>query len=124
MRSILSQPINVNQIIRSNGHVYQIKSNTLSSMGVAGSQANFTGKASIQDITDPLNPISIDGNATLQLWMTDNFPGLMVPVGNSPLHSAGHQPDRLDGQVGAKNPPDETGLDTQPEERRDATRPA
>ena len=27
--------------------------------------ATFNGKASIQDITDPLNPMSIDGNATL-----------------------------------------------------------
>ena len=41
-------------------------------MGVNGNQANFTGKASIKDITDPLNPVSIDGNATLQLWVTDN----------------------------------------------------
>lgn len=41
-------------------------------MGVNGNQANFTGKASIKDITDPLNPVSIDGNATLQLWITDN----------------------------------------------------
>jgi hypothetical protein len=26
----------------------------------------------IQDITDPLNVISIDGNATLRMWMTDS----------------------------------------------------
>jgi hypothetical protein len=41
-------------------------------MGVNGSMANFTGKANIQDVTDPLNPVSVEGNATLQLWMTDN----------------------------------------------------
>jgi hypothetical protein len=34
--------------------------------------ANFSGKANITDVTDPLHPISVDGNATLQLWMTDN----------------------------------------------------
>jgi uncharacterized repeat protein (TIGR02543 family) len=62
---------NINLIVRSNGHVYKIKSNALSSMGVNGSQANFSSKASIIDITDPLNPITVEGNATLQLWMTD-----------------------------------------------------
>jgi predicted alpha-1,2-mannosidase len=62
----------VNLIVRSAGRVYQIKSNAISSMGVNGNMANFTGKSSIMDITDPLNPISIEGNATLQLWMTDN----------------------------------------------------
>ena len=34
--------------------------------------ATFNGKANIQDITNPLAPISIDGNATLQVTMTDN----------------------------------------------------
>ncbi len=62
---------NINLIVRSNGHVYQIKSNALSSMGIDGSQANFTSKANIIDITDPLNPITVGGNATLQMWMTD-----------------------------------------------------
>jgi hypothetical protein len=63
---------NVNIIVRYNGHVYQIKSNAMDSLGVSGTQANFTGKASIQDITNPLNPVSVDGNATLQVWVTDN----------------------------------------------------
>jgi hypothetical protein len=63
---------NVNIIIRSGGRVYQIKSNAISSLGVAVPKANFTGKANIRDITNPLNPISVDGNATLQLWLTDN----------------------------------------------------
>lgn len=63
---------NVNLIIRSGGRVYQIKGNAISSLGVAMPMANFTGKASITDITDPLNPVSVDGNATLQLWMRDN----------------------------------------------------
>jgi hypothetical protein len=63
--------------------VYQIKGNSMTSLAVAPNPcpttntsiapcgATFNGKASIQDITDPLNPISIDGNATLQVNMTD-----------------------------------------------------
>ena len=34
-------------------------------------KGTFNGKASIQDITNPLLPVSIDGNATLQVTMTD-----------------------------------------------------
>ena len=63
---------NINLIVRDNGHIYKIKSNAISSMGVDGSQANFTSKANIIDITDRLNPTTVGGNATLQLWMTDN----------------------------------------------------
>ena len=62
---------NVRVIVRNGGRVYQIKGNAISSMGVSGSAANLTGKASIQDVTDPGNAVSVDGNATLQLWMTD-----------------------------------------------------
>jgi predicted extracellular nuclease len=70
---------NVNIIVRrleADGivHVYQIKGNVMSSLAVQVDQgtATFNGKANIQDITDPLNPISIDGNATLQIDMDDN----------------------------------------------------
>jgi hypothetical protein len=43
---------------------------------IANAQARQTGKtfngmAKLQDITDPLNPISVDGNAALQVTMTD-----------------------------------------------------
>jgi len=92
---------NINAIIRNNGRVYQIKGNSMTSLvvnycPVAGEPgykpsgciapvapctgtatpacpiaAVFNGKASIQDITDPNNVISIDGNATLQVTMTD-----------------------------------------------------
>jgi large repetitive protein len=82
---------NINTIIRrteSDGiqHVYQIKGNSMTSLSVnqgassgcanGGTAANpctatFNGKASIQDITDPNNVISVDGNATLQVDMTD-----------------------------------------------------
>jgi len=54
-----------NIIIRRNGRVYQIKSNAINSLSVNGSLANFSTKANMKDITDPLNPISIGGNADL-----------------------------------------------------------
>jgi hypothetical protein len=70
---------NVNVLVRrleADGivHVYQIKGNVMLSLAVQvdPGTATFNGKASIQDITDPLNPISIDGNATLQIDMDDN----------------------------------------------------
>jgi len=59
-------------IVRSAGHVFQITGNAITSLGVAGNWANFTGKASIQDVTDAKNPVSVDGNATVQLWLHDN----------------------------------------------------
>ncbi len=38
---------------------------------VASGTATFNGKATIQDITDPSNPLAVEGNATLQVDMTD-----------------------------------------------------
>ena len=60
-------------------HVYQIKGNAMTSLGIDGSKtaqhpyptATFNGKANIQDITDPDNTISLGGNLTLQVTMTD-----------------------------------------------------
>src|SRR3989442_2843520 len=65
---------NINTIIRNNGRTYQIKGNAMTSLATQAPtpptttpwKATFNGKANIQDITDPLVPISIDGNATLQ----------------------------------------------------------
>lgn len=71
---------NVNIIIRNGGRVYQIKSNAITSIGSKVSsncslspycRGTFSGKANIQDITNPLAPISIDGGALLQIAMTD-----------------------------------------------------
>jgi hypothetical protein len=74
----------------SGGRVYQIKSNAISSLGVAGTKANFTGKATIQDITNPQSPVSVDGNATLQLWLTDNGePGTNDSIGIQVLNKSG-----------------------------------
>jgi len=71
---------NINTIIRNNGRVYQIKGNSMTSLSTklpsppatTPATATFNGKANIQDITNPLTPISIDGNAALQVTMTDN----------------------------------------------------
>ncbi|MGI8997786.1 MAG: hypothetical protein ACR2GW_14075, partial [Pyrinomonadaceae bacterium] len=77
---------NINAIIRrmeSDGilHVYQIKGNAMTSLVVNSTinalhpypTAVFNGKANIQDITNPLNPISVDGSggSTLQVILTD-----------------------------------------------------
>jgi hypothetical protein len=67
-------------IVRKVDHVYQIKSNQLSSLVVKpfdendpdSGTAELFGKANIQDVTDPDNPVSIEGNATLQMVMKDN----------------------------------------------------
>jgi hypothetical protein len=55
-------------------HVYQIKGNVMTSLAVqtGPGTATFNGKANIQDITNPLAPISVDGNASLQVTMDDN----------------------------------------------------
>ena len=83
---------NINTIFLNGARVYQIKGNAMTSLAVTQLQSNgtwssgcpngatstapckaiFNGKANIQDITDPLNAISIDGNATLQVSMTDD----------------------------------------------------
>lgn len=66
----------VNLIVRSGERTYQVKSTALTSLAVpACSQtpcvAVFNGRAVIQDITDPDLPVGVDGNATLQVVMTD-----------------------------------------------------
>ncbi|MFM9008589.1 MAG: T9SS type A sorting domain-containing protein, partial [Bacteroidota bacterium] len=70
---------NVNFIIRkveSDGieHTYQIKGNNLQSLAInpADSSAQLTGKANVQDITDPNNVIGLLGNANFSLKVDDN----------------------------------------------------
>jgi autotransporter-associated beta strand protein len=70
-----------NTIVRhtdSNGvHVYQVTGNVLNTLwalpaiGMLPAKAAFSGKASIQDITNPLVPVLVDGNATIRMEMTD-----------------------------------------------------
>jgi hypothetical protein len=62
----------INLIVRYDSRVYQIKGTAMTSLSLSGNRATFNGKATIRDITDPLAPVSLDGNATLQVKMTDN----------------------------------------------------
>ena len=57
-------------------HTYQIKANAMTSLGVnianpAAQTAVFVSKANLTDITNPLSPVSLGGNLTLQVNMTD-----------------------------------------------------
>ena len=57
-------------------HNFQIKGNVLSSLTVGSTVAGatpavFTGKASLQDVSDPENPVPVDGNFVLKVTMTD-----------------------------------------------------
>ena len=60
-----------NIIVRSNNRVYQIKSNAINSLTTAGTQGNFSTKANLRDITNPLAPISLGGNLDLAVDMND-----------------------------------------------------
>jgi hypothetical protein len=86
----------VNVIVRrteSDGvHSYQIKTNKLTSLSsnAATGEATFTGKASIQDITDPDNPVSVDGNAVIMLTMDDDGdPGTSDTLGITVWNKSG-----------------------------------
>ena len=82
-------------------HVYQIKGNAMTSLSVqppscttpslsSPCMATFNGKANIQDITDPLNAIPIDGNAALQVTMTDRGePGVADQIGITVWNKSG-----------------------------------
>jgi hypothetical protein len=79
---------NINVILRRTEsdnvlHTYQIKGNALTQLSVntAKGTATFNGKANIQDITDPAAPVSVDGNATLQVTMTDKGDGPTDTIG-------------------------------------------
>ena len=64
----------------------------MSSLTIDASTGKATpiGKASIQDITSPNNPISADGNAALQVVMTDNGePGSADSMGMTVWNKAG-----------------------------------
>ncbi|MDH3246149.1 MAG: HYR domain-containing protein, partial [Saprospiraceae bacterium] len=70
---------NMNIIFRTmNGTMktYQIKGNAMESLGVnianpAAKTAIFVTKANLTDITDPLSPVGLGGNLTLQVALTD-----------------------------------------------------
>ena len=90
-KSLTNLQGNINTIVRSGGRVYQIKGNAMSSLTTtpcsSGSatttcpaKATFNGKANLQDITNPLAPVSLGGNLPLQVTMTDSGePGRPTP---------------------------------------------
>jgi hypothetical protein len=81
---------NVNVIVRNGSRVYLIKATSFASMSINGSKANFTGKATIWDITNPWHITSVDNSATLQLWLTDNGePGSGDTLGIQVLNKSG-----------------------------------
>jgi hypothetical protein len=59
-------------IVRRENLIYKIKGKAITSLSIDQNRATFNGRASIEDVTDPDFPIEIDGNATLQVKMTDN----------------------------------------------------
>lgn len=63
----------VNAIIRKDGRLYQIKTNATQSLVVdpINNTATFLSKANLKDITDPNYPISITGNLTCIVTLTD-----------------------------------------------------
>jgi hypothetical protein len=78
----------VNIVFQAAGHTYQIKSTAIESLGIAlrtsgGStcsgppssscfgMADFRSKANLTDVTDPNAPVSLGGNLTLQVTLTD-----------------------------------------------------
>ena len=74
-------------------HTYQIKGNAIQSLGVDVADpdnlfAEFITKANLTDITDPNDPISLEGNHTLKVEMTDrgepgNFDSIGINLKNS-----------------------------------------
>jgi hypothetical protein len=77
---------NFDSIVRAtNGHVYLINSTSITSLTISGTtlnKATLLAKANLIDVTNPLNPVSIGKNYTLQVNMTDNGePGTNDTIG-------------------------------------------
>src|SRR4030095_4520021 len=79
-------------------HVYQVKGNSMTSLSVDPSvtathpypTAVFNGKANVTDITNPFSTVSIGGNYTLQVSMTDaGEPGVNDKIGIIVYNGAG-----------------------------------
>ena len=89
-----------NIIFRAGGHTYQIKSTAIDSLGIALQEcqgggscsgpvsatclglADFRSKANLTDVTNPLAPVSLGGNLTLQITLTDKGePGSSDTIG-------------------------------------------
>ena len=75
----------LNTIIRGAGRVYQVKTNAINSLYTDPNNgfATYSAKASIQDITDPNNPVPVDGNASLKVDMHDVGDSLAADTGTA-----------------------------------------
>jgi hypothetical protein len=78
----------VRQKVGSTWKVYQIKSNSISSLSQninntgTGGTALFASKANLTDITNPLNPIALGGNLSLEMQLNDvGEPGSSDTIG-------------------------------------------
>jgi hypothetical protein len=74
----------MNIIIRQGDSVYQIKTNATRSLVAdpTTNKATFVSKANLTDITDPYNPISLGGNLSLVVTLTDmGSPGTFDSIG-------------------------------------------
>lgn len=77
----------MNFIWRSDGRIYQAKSNATLSLGVNAFNedkllAEFTSKCNVKDISDPLYPIDLGGNKIMQVTLTDRGePGYNDQIG-------------------------------------------
>jgi hypothetical protein len=92
-KSLTNLQGNVNVIVRRGGAIYQFKSNSLSSLvtkpcstgnatPTCPATASFQGKANGADVTNPLAPIPLGGNLTLQMTLTDRGePGASDSIG-------------------------------------------
>jgi hypothetical protein len=84
---------NINIIVRSGSKVFQIKGNSMTSLSTKpttiGGASTFKGKASIQDITEPGNPVPVD-TGTFEITMTDNGqPGSSDTIGLTIWNTSG-----------------------------------
>ncbi len=78
----------VNVVVRAtDGKVYQIKTNAIETLATNNTNplartAVFTSKANVTDITDPLAPVSLGGNHSFQMKLTDRGePGSTDTIG-------------------------------------------
>jgi len=73
------------------GHVYLYNSTSITSLTLpTGKTARFAGTGTIRDVTNPLRPITLLTNASLQVTMTDNGePGTTDTIGITIRTSAG-----------------------------------
>jgi hypothetical protein len=71
-KSLTNLQGDANVIDRSNGHLYQFKSNSLQSLSIPDAQhATFITKATVTDVTNPSSPITLFGNALMTISVYD-----------------------------------------------------